>query len=152
MKEDLSAAKVFSSIAVFDILRSQLWFLFVGVSRGVKGKVSVRRTLCSTDLHWRFSQLDRLDDFLQNTELLDSFTSKDATVLHEPASELIGFRDTMFTWSNDEQIDSTLIPSSRRFILKIEGELFFRPGFNIVVGPTGSVRQSPIHCMYTILM
>ncbi|KAF7368881.1 ATP-binding cassette transporter [Mycena venus] len=126
MKEDLSAAKVFSSIAVFDILRSQLWLCFVGISRGVKGKVS----------------LDRLNDFLQNTELLDSFTSKDITVLDEPTSELIGFRDAMFTWSNDEQIDGALTPSSRRFILKIEGELFFKPGFNIVVGPTGSGKTS----------
>ncbi|KAF7368865.1 ATP-binding cassette transporter [Mycena venus] len=126
MKEELSAAKVFSSMAVFDVLQAQLWFTFYCVSMVVKGKVS----------------LDRLNDFLQNTELLDSFTSKDVTVLSEPASELIGFRDAMFTWSNDEQIDGTLTPSSRRFILKIEGELFFKSGFNIVVGPTGSGKTS----------
>jgi hypothetical protein len=98
-------------------------------------------------LHLETKKLDRLNDFLQNTELLDSFSSKDipdTSVPDEPASELIGFRDAMFTWSNDDQTDGTLTPTSRRFVLKIEGELFFRPGFNLVVGPTGSVRQFQI--------
>ncbi|KAJ7916159.1 multidrug resistance-associated ABC transporter [Mycena leptocephala] len=121
MKEELSASKVFSSMAVFDVLRAQLWFTFYCVSMAVKGKVS-------------------------NTELLDSFSSKDipdTSVPDEPASELIGFRDAMFTWSNDDQTDGTLTPTSRRFVLKIEGELFFRPGFNLVVGPTGEMHMIP---------
>lgn len=45
MKEELSASKVFSSMAVFDVLRAQLWFTFYCVSMAVKGKVSVRRSL-----------------------------------------------------------------------------------------------------------
>ncbi|KAJ6564563.1 P-loop containing nucleoside triphosphate hydrolase protein [Mycena capillaripes] len=127
MKEDLSAAKVFSSMAVFDILRSQIWFISYCLTLVVKGKVS----------------LDRLNDFLQNTELLDSFTAKDTSdVSEESASELIGFRDAMFTWSNDSQPDGTVTPSGRRFILRIEGELLFKPGFNLVVGPTGSGKTS----------
>ncbi|KAJ6551726.1 multidrug resistance-associated ABC transporter [Mycena capillaripes] len=127
MKEDLSAAKVFSSMAVFDILRAQIWFISYCVTMVVKGKVS----------------LDRLNDFLQNTELLDSFTAKDTSdISDQSTSELIGFRDAMFTWSNDSQPDGTVTPSGRRFILKIEGELLFRPGFNLVVGPTGSGKTS----------
>ncbi|KAJ7481603.1 hypothetical protein FB451DRAFT_1030640 [Mycena latifolia] len=128
-KQELSASKVFSSMAVFDMMRSQLWLTFSYISAAVNGKVS----------------LDRLDEFLHNTELLDSFISKDTSELidaDQPASEIIGFRDATFTWSNDET-DGTLTPSSRRFLLKIEGEVFFKPGcVNLVVGPTGSGKTS----------
>ncbi|KAJ6460983.1 P-loop containing nucleoside triphosphate hydrolase protein [Mycena sanguinolenta] len=123
MKEELSAAKVFSSMAVFDVLRSQFWFAFRSISMVAKGKVS----------------LDRLNDFLQNTELLDSFNCSDS---EGPISELIGFRDAMFTWSNDHRPDGALTPSSPNFVLRIDGELFFKPGLSIVVGPTGSGKTS----------
>ncbi|KAJ6489479.1 hypothetical protein C8R47DRAFT_1177182 [Mycena vitilis] len=129
-KEDLSASKVFSSMGVFDMLRGQLWFTFYCISTAVNGKVS----------------LDRLDDFLHNTELLDSFSSKDDPEIvasSESESNAIGFRDATFAWSNDK-IDGTLTPSSRNFLLKIEGELLFRPGcVNLVLGPTGSVLTNP---------
>ncbi|KAJ7729547.1 hypothetical protein DFH07DRAFT_850204 [Mycena maculata] len=128
-KQDLSASKVFSSMAVFDLLRSQLWFTFYCISTAVNGKVS----------------LDRLEEFLNTTELLDSFIFKDApeiVAVDEPVSDLIGFRDATFAWSNDEA-DGTLTPSSRKFLLKVEGELFFKPGcINLVVGPTGSGKTS----------
>ncbi|KAJ7141418.1 hypothetical protein C8R44DRAFT_763397 [Mycena epipterygia] len=128
-KEELSASKVFSSMGVFDLLRSQLFFTFYSISLAVNGKVS----------------LDRLNEFLHNTELLDSFISKDTPEIvapDEPASDLVGFREAMFAWSKDET-DGTATPSSRRFLLKIDGELFFRPGcVNLVVGPTGSGKTS----------
>ncbi|KAF7377873.1 ATP-binding cassette transporter [Mycena sanguinolenta] len=123
MKEELSAAKVFSSMAVFDVLRAQLWFTFHTISMIVKSRVS----------------LDRLNDFLHNTELLDSFGWSNP---EGPTSELVGFRDAMFTWSNDNRPDGALTPSSRGFTLKIKGELFFKPGLSIVVGPTGSGKTS----------
>ncbi|KAJ7480955.1 hypothetical protein FB451DRAFT_1031097, partial [Mycena latifolia] len=130
MKQELSASKVFSSMAVFDLLRAQLYFTFYCVTMVVNAKVS----------------LDRLNDFLHNTELLDSFTSKDTPeglAPHEPASDIIGFRDAIFSWSKDDEADGTVTPSSRRFRLKIEGELFFKPGgINLVVGPTGSGKTS----------
>ncbi|KAJ6594276.1 hypothetical protein B0H19DRAFT_1094788 [Mycena capillaripes] len=123
------ASKVFSSMAVFDMLRHQLWFTFYCISTAVNGKVS----------------LDRLDEFLHNTELLDSFTSKETPEIiapDEPPSNLIGFRDATFAWSNDET-DGTLTPSSRKHLLKIEGELLFKPHcVNLVLGPTGSGKTS----------
>ncbi|KAJ7187905.1 P-loop containing nucleoside triphosphate hydrolase protein, partial [Mycena filopes] len=140
-KQDLSAAKVrlvfvFSSMAVFDLLRTQLAFTFHCISTGVNGKVS----------------LDRLDAFLHETELLDSFTAKKNADTPEilpldegGASDLIGFRDAAFAWSNEETADTdgTLTPSSRKFLLKIDGELLFKPGcINLVVGPTGSGKTS----------
>ncbi|KAK7048418.1 ATP-binding cassette transporter [Favolaschia claudopus] len=126
MKEDLSPAKVFSSMAVFDVLRAQIWFTMYSVSLTVKGKVS----------------LDRLNNFLRNTELLDAFSAEENTDTDASTSDLIGFRDAMFTWCNDDQPDGSLTPSSRKFVLKIEGELFFKQGFNLIVGPTGSGKTS----------
>ncbi|KAJ6521925.1 P-loop containing nucleoside triphosphate hydrolase protein [Mycena vulgaris] len=131
MKQDLSPSKVFSSMAVFDLLRNQLSFAFYCISTTVNGKVS----------------LDRLNEFLHNTELLDSFISISKAIPEivapdEPASDAVGFRDATFAWSSEET-DGTLMPSSRRFLLKVEGELFFKPGcVNLVVGPTGSGKTS----------
>ncbi|KAK7005853.1 ATP-binding cassette transporter [Favolaschia claudopus] len=131
--QELTAAKVFSSMGVFDLLRSQIYFIFYCISATVNGKVS----------------LDRLEDFLHNTELLDSFNSKEPTEIVRvgpvqpapPSNDLIGFRDASFSWSADE-VDGAS-PSSRKFLLKVEGELFFKPGcVNLVVGPTGSGKTS----------
>ena len=77
------------------------------------------------------------------TELLDSFVEKDTDpdlfVPADAASNDIGFRDATFAWSS-EKVDGTLTPSKRKFMLKVEGEMLFKPGcINLVVGPTGSV-------------
>ncbi|KAJ7646949.1 hypothetical protein FB45DRAFT_891892 [Roridomyces roridus] len=123
---ELSASKVFASMAVFDMLRFQLGNGFFYVSSAINGKVS----------------LDRLNEFLHNTELLDSFSSQNTSEVlpvDESASDVVGFRDATFAWSNDEA-DGSLTPSSRRFLLKIEGELLFKSDcVNLVVGPTGSL-------------
>ncbi|KAF7319288.1 ATP-binding cassette transporter [Mycena chlorophos] len=131
-KENLSASKVFSSMSVFDMLRSQLRFMFWALGRTVTGKVS----------------LDRVNEFLHKTELLDQYAEPDhaAAQLFIPAeaedSRKIGFRDATFAWTS-EKIDGTLTPSRRRFLLKIDGELEFKPGcINLVVGPTGSGKTS----------
>lgn len=50
MKQDLNASKVFSSMAVFDLLRDQLHMAFYSISLVVTGRVS----------------LNRIDDFLRN--------------------------------------------------------------------------------------
>ncbi|KAF7322651.1 ATP-binding cassette transporter [Mycena chlorophos] len=132
MKENLSASKVFSSMSVFDMLRNQLHFIFWALAQVVTGKVS----------------LDRVNEFLHKTELLDRYTDPDpaAAELLIPAdaegSHKIGFRDATFAWTS-EKIDGTLTPSRRRFLLKIDGELEFKPGcINLVVGPTGSGKTS----------
>ncbi|KAJ7693691.1 P-loop containing nucleoside triphosphate hydrolase protein, partial [Mycena rosella] len=131
MKEDLSASKVFSSISVFEMLRGQMGFIFWSLTQSVTGKVS----------------LDRVHEFLHKTELLDSFTEKDPDtpeffVPADTAAKEIGFRDATFAWSS-EKTDGTLTPSKRQFMLKIDGEVFFKPGcINLVVGPTGSGKTS----------
>ncbi|KAJ7931122.1 hypothetical protein B0H13DRAFT_2228071 [Mycena leptocephala] len=95
--QELSAAKVFSSMTVFDLLRGQMWFTFHNISTAVNGKVS----------------LDRLNDFLHNTELLDSFTSEDTPEIIAP----------------DERPSNVIA--------------LFKPGcVNLVLGPTGSGKTS----------
>ncbi|KAJ6462020.1 hypothetical protein C8R47DRAFT_1225647 [Mycena vitilis] len=132
MKQDLSASKVFSSMSVFDVLRNQLHFVFWELSQVMTAQVS----------------LSRVNEFLRKTELLDSFTEKDPSTseLFIPADAevegKIGFRDATFAWSS-EKTDGTLTPSRRKFMLKIEGEMLFKPGcINLVVGPTGSGKTS----------
>ncbi|KAJ7625348.1 hypothetical protein DFH06DRAFT_1273238 [Mycena polygramma] len=133
MKQDLSASKVFSSMSVFDVLRNQLHFVFWELSQVMTAQVS----------------LSRVNEFLRKTELLDSFTEKDPSTseLFVPADAesegKIGFRDATFAWSS-EKTDGTLTPSRRKFMLKIEGEMLFKPGcINLVVGPTGSMHFIP---------
>ncbi|KAK0465231.1 uncharacterized protein EV420DRAFT_1637381 [Desarmillaria tabescens] len=127
----LTASKVFSSMSVFDMLRDQLHMVFNSITDTITGKVS----------------LDRMTDFLRNTELLDSFTEKDAAINllaadnHDVDSSQIGFRNASFVWSND--VDGSLTPSKRKFMLKIEDDLIFQRGrINLVVGPTGSGKTS----------
>ncbi|KAK0198511.1 hypothetical protein F5146DRAFT_1100167 [Armillaria mellea] len=125
------ASKVFSSMSVFDMLRDQLHMVFNSITDTMTGKVS----------------LDRLTDFLRNTELLDSFTEKETAIDLLAAdsdgvdSSQIGFRNASFVWSND--VDGSLTPSKRKFMLKIDDDLIFqRDRINLVVGPTGSGKTS----------
>ncbi|KAF8319735.1 hypothetical protein DL93DRAFT_2124628 [Clavulina sp. PMI_390] len=126
-KKALSASAVFSSLTVFDSLRDQLHFVFWAIPNLIQGK----------------------------TELLDQFT-ENATVAAEfvpPTADpsAIGFHNAVFTWGIDDASRSgsgsstptPLTPSRRKFTLRVEGDLRFKPGvFNIIVGPTGSGKTS----------
>ena len=87
--------------------------------------------------------LERVSDFLSNTELLDRYTNGvDTTSVPEPAHfdpSTIGFHDASFTWSGDLATSS----SSRSFALRIADELVFRRGaINLIIGPTGCGKTS----------
>ncbi|RPD81341.1 multidrug resistance-associated ABC transporter [Lentinus tigrinus ALCF2SS1-7] len=129
----LTASRVFSSMAVFDVLRDQLHMIFGLLPQIIQAKVS----------------LDRVTDFLNKTELLDEFTDKDAAsaeVVISPQtveSDIIGIRAASFTWSNENDGSVTPGPSRRNFTLRIDDEVVFRRGrFNLIVGPTGSGKTS----------
>ncbi|KAF8883986.1 P-loop containing nucleoside triphosphate hydrolase protein [Infundibulicybe gibba] len=111
-----------------DNIKLILHMVFYYVNQSMTGKVS----------------LDRVNDFLHNTELLDSFSERDVVdfLPGDPtSSDLIGFRDATFVWSDD--VAGSLTPSKRHFSLRIEGELIFKPGcVNLIVGPTGSGKTS----------
>ncbi|KAG6919579.1 hypothetical protein DXG01_004242 [Tephrocybe rancida] len=117
-----------NSMAVFDMLRDQLHLVFYAITQFVTGKVS----------------LDRVNDSLQNTELLDSFSEKESIDLfpqEDQANEEIGFRDATFVWSSN--LEGSLTPSKRNFSLRIEDELLFKRGqINLIIGPTGSGKTS----------
>ncbi|KDR83050.1 hypothetical protein GALMADRAFT_866663 [Galerina marginata CBS 339.88] len=130
MKQSLTPSIIFSSLTVFALLRMQLYRISWQVSSGVQGKVS----------------LDRVSDFLRNTELLDVFTDDKADVTAEVAptfdKEAIGFNNATFSWSIGAQ-DGTMTPSRRAYRLQIDDELLFKPGcINLIVGPTGSGKTS----------
>ncbi|KAF9030066.1 P-loop containing nucleoside triphosphate hydrolase protein [Rhodocollybia butyracea] len=128
MKEQLSASKVFSSMVVFDKFSMLLYRVMYYITQSVNAKVS----------------LDRVTEFLYETELLDEFQPKSNDVVLPvitPTQE-IGFRNATFAWSNDDN-EGSMTPSKRQFLLKIDGELIFRKGtINLIVGKTGSGKTS----------
>ncbi|KAF8758900.1 P-loop containing nucleoside triphosphate hydrolase protein [Rhizoctonia solani] len=115
-KQELTASIVFSSIGVFDVLRSQLHMLAWQIPAAVQAKVSI----------------DRIDEFLHQVPRL---------YLVPPPPDAIGFRNATFAWSR--QAPATPTPSRRNFRLHIDQELLFHRGkINMVVGPTGSGKTS----------
>ncbi|KAG8864758.1 hypothetical protein FRB96_003344 [Tulasnella sp. 330] len=131
MKQDLTASRIFSSIAAFDLITAQLHRVFGAIPAVVAGKVS----------------LDRIDAVLKQTELLDTFTESErssAVDVTTPLADLtiIGFRDATFQWTarcGSGTASGGTSPSKRNFRLVIEGDLWFKRGkINLIVGPTGS--------------
>ncbi|KAJ3824262.1 P-loop containing nucleoside triphosphate hydrolase protein [Lentinula raphanica] len=113
---DLFSSAVFSSMAVFEMLRARIRQVAINILPLIQGKVA----------------LDRIDDFLRKTELIDDFAQHHSTNSVSNPS-LIGFRNSEFRW----------LGSSHDFALKFEGEVQFRPRcINLIVGPTGSGKTS----------
>ncbi|KAJ7696072.1 multidrug resistance-associated ABC transporter [Mycena rosella] len=115
MKEKLTASIVFTSLTIFDgILRSQIASAVRNIPTIVQGNVS----------------LNRVDDFLRTTELLDSYSTQDSSTQFDGNFDKIGLRDAEFTWSTD--IDDA------SYKLRIQSEVIFKPGvINLILGPTG---------------
>ncbi|OCH87049.1 hypothetical protein OBBRIDRAFT_796585 [Obba rivulosa] len=129
MKQALTASTIFSSMAAFDLLREILNHVTFMTPWIIQGKVS----------------LDRLQDFLQKTEVLDRFASGniEPTAPVEVAPEVIGIKEARFTWANDNDGASTPGCQRRKFSLRIEDELIFKRGhINLILGPTGSGKTS----------
>ncbi|PSR71573.1 hypothetical protein PHLCEN_2v12545, partial [Hermanssonia centrifuga] len=130
MKQDLTASIVFSSMTAFNMLRLQMLRLSTMVPGMITANVS----------------LGRVADFLQNTELLDTFAKQatedvviDASAVHK---DELGCANAHFTWTNDPT-DGTVTPSRQTFRLRIDDDLIFKQGsFNLIVGPTGSGKTS----------
>ncbi|EIW59890.1 multidrug resistance-associated ABC transporter [Trametes versicolor FP-101664 SS1] len=94
--------------------------------------------------------LERLSDFLRNTELIDEFdTHKDteteisSNVAHE-CKDAIGIRHASFTWSKDSAPSQTPGETRRRtFVLNVDEELIFQKGkINLIIGATGAGKTS----------
>ncbi|KAG8864753.1 hypothetical protein FRB96_003338, partial [Tulasnella sp. 330] len=135
MKQDLTASRIFSSIAVFDLITEQLYMTFHFVTQILAGKVSI----------------DRINAFIKETDLLDRFTKpeQDISVSALPPTgdpDSIGFRNATFAWKVDSGSagsSGTTTPSQRNFQLRVDGDLFFKKGkLNLILGPTGSGKTS----------
>ncbi|CAL1696210.1 unnamed protein product [Somion occarium] len=128
MGRELTASRVFASVAVFGIVQEHfqgIFFLFPGL---IQAKVSI----------------DRINDFLSKTELLDQFSTGSSAATSTPsASSEICIRQAAFTWSSDTEDVNLPASSQRSFALRIEDELIFKRGrINLVVGQTGSGKTS----------
>ncbi|OSX63327.1 hypothetical protein POSPLADRAFT_1074001 [Postia placenta MAD-698-R-SB12] len=132
MKKQLTASTVFSAMNVFEMVRELLHNTFGAIPKLMRAKVS----------------LDRMNEFLQNTELLDEFSENSTTHASELrisspsiSSDTLGFRNASFTWTKAPP--STPGSSRRNFTLHIDGDLIFERGhINLIVGPTGSGKTS----------
>lgn len=84
--------------------------------------------------------IDRLNDFLQKTEVLDQFSTANRQPLRpvgvdEDYADKFGFRRATFAWSAVQ--DGSLTPTTRRFKLQINEEILFkRDCINLIIGPT----------------
>lgn len=84
--------------------------------------------------------LDRLNDFLQDTEVLDHFSTDNnqqlrPVLVDDVSADKIGFRNATFAWSAVQ--DVSLTPTTREFKLHIEEEILFKRNcINLIIGPT----------------
>ncbi|KAJ7353080.1 multidrug resistance-associated ABC transporter [Mycena albidolilacea] len=121
MKQELTASKVFSSMTVFDMFKTSVQGFLSSYTLYITSKVS----------------LDRMDDFLRNTELLDVFSSEDRTVAVPSENQNdIGFHDATFSWSDTPAPGED--SSARRFSLHIDHLVFKQGCINLILGQTGS--------------
>ncbi|KAF9567104.1 hypothetical protein CPC08DRAFT_733223 [Agrocybe pediades] len=133
MKQDLTASKIFSSMAVFTIMRNQLNSVSYKLNVFISAKVA----------------LDRINQFLQEAETLDRYANGQddigpfslPTNSNEATSDTIGFCKAAFSWSTPTVAGEPT--PDRHYTLKISDELSFKPGcINMIVGPTGSGKTS----------
>ncbi|KIY72764.1 P-loop containing nucleoside triphosphate hydrolase protein [Cylindrobasidium torrendii FP15055 ss-10] len=117
MHRRLSASVIFSSLSVFEMMRKYVRSAVMSIGVLVKARVS----------------LDRLDDFVRNTELLDESTRTNSCAVAQELRQETGIKDSEFQWFESP---------SRPFKLTIEGTLSFTKGVNLIVGPTGSGKTS----------
>ncbi|KAJ7123761.1 P-loop containing nucleoside triphosphate hydrolase protein [Mycena epipterygia] len=125
MKQDLTASKVFSSMTVFSMFKTSIQSIISSWTQFLTSKVS----------------LDRMNDFMRKTELLDVYSAEQEVVVPEENQDDIGFRNASFSWSNGP-VDGTSDPSERKWSLQIDDLVFKKGCINLVLGQTGSGKTS----------
>ncbi|KAI0705524.1 P-loop containing nucleoside triphosphate hydrolase protein [Earliella scabrosa] len=145
MKGELTASRLFSSFTAFLMIQQQLHLIFYAIPVCTQAKVS----------------LDRINEFLHKTELLDEYEGKKtgdtiASAFDRPSHDenILGIGRTTFTWAADSDAQTPATPATsdtavsgyrrqRRFALHVEDEIVFKRGhINLIVGPTGSGKTS----------
>ncbi|RPD53734.1 P-loop containing nucleoside triphosphate hydrolase protein [Lentinus tigrinus ALCF2SS1-7] len=139
---ELTASRLFSSYTAFETIQHQMHMIFFVIPVLTQARVS----------------LDRLNEFIHNTELLDEFEEKkagrgaSADFAPRPVQQdmgVLGIARTTFTWAKDREGSTPSTPatsegrSQRKFVLDVEDEVIFKRGsINLIVGPTGSGKTS----------
>ncbi|TCD68828.1 hypothetical protein EIP91_009695 [Steccherinum ochraceum] len=123
----------FASMAIFEIVQEHFAGTFHLLPQIIQAKVS----------------LDRMSEFLDDTELLDEFTpdssNSSSRIISAPEIEEheVGIRNASFTWTASSNGAATPGSTRRNFTLKIEDEVFFKNGaINLIIGQTGSGKTS----------
>ncbi|TFK86638.1 P-loop containing nucleoside triphosphate hydrolase protein [Polyporus arcularius HHB13444] len=128
MKRELSASVVFSSISLFEILRSQLGFLLFRIPILIDGKVS----------------LDRINRLFRESELLDLYSTPDQerpTPYMDNQAQDIVIRDARFTWTDSGATAGMCC--TEEFSLSITEEVRFKgAGLHLIYGPTACGKTS----------
>ncbi|WVQ74585.1 hypothetical protein IAR50_004186 [Cryptococcus sp. DSM 104548] len=127
-KQQLTAAKVFTSMTVFELIKGQMGMTFYLLNAIVTAWVSV----------------GRLDKFLHESEMIDEYSEdhvatddKPEGLLKAEEEGLVQLHKATFTWDTrpskaDEQ----------DFRLVIEDTTFVKGKINLIAGPTGSGKSS----------
>jgi ABC-type multidrug transport system fused ATPase/permease subunit len=128
-KERLTASIVFSAMTGFEMFGSAISQLIDEAPYMIQATVSV----------------GRVQDFLNNAELLDQYSTSDIDIRDTSAEHKVdlGFAQASFYWSKEHTTDGALTPSRQRFHLRIEDDVVFKQGaLNIILGPTGCGKTS----------
>jgi ABC-type multidrug transport system fused ATPase/permease subunit len=128
LKRPLKASVIFSALTGFNMLRMSLYMFVYYVPQLINANVSLRR----------------VEEFLNNTELLDHYTDRH-TIQDISADHVddLGLGHASFFWSAEHSTDGTVTPSRQKFRLRIEDDMIFKQGdLNLIVGPTGCGKTS----------
>jgi ABC-type multidrug transport system fused ATPase/permease subunit len=128
-KERLSASVIFSALIGFNMLRGAMSIFIWQVPYLIQAHVSI----------------GRVQDFLNNTELLDQYSISSADIRDASAEHKddLGLAQASFYWSKEHSIDGALTPSRQKFSLRIKDDIVFKQGaLNIILGPTGCGKTS----------
>ncbi|WWC87878.1 uncharacterized protein L201_002776 [Kwoniella dendrophila CBS 6074] len=125
-KRQLTAATVFTSMVVFELVKSQMGMCFYLINAFVTAWVSVQR----------------IDKFLTSSEMIDEYSEgKIATIktpeqLEAETQGLIRIKDATFSWGPVED------GNTQDFNLRIPNVTFVKGKINLITGPTGSGKSS----------
>ncbi|WVR03866.1 hypothetical protein IAU60_000864 [Kwoniella sp. DSM 27419] len=125
-KRQLTAATVFTSMTVFELVKGQMGMCFYLINAFVTGWVS----------------LQRINKFLRSSEMIDEYsegrlaTIKTPEQLEAEAEGLIRIRNASFTWG------PIASGNTQDFGLKIDDVTFVKGKINLIAGPTGSGKSS----------
>ncbi|ORX36515.1 hypothetical protein BD324DRAFT_651753 [Kockovaella imperatae] len=125
-KRELTAATVFTSMTVFDLIKNLLGMTMYMVSQFITSGVS----------------LNRIDKFLRTSDLTDEFTEGYTNTCNSPEyleakqKGLIRIKDAIFSWG----VEKTT--TNANFSIRIPDITFAKGKINLITGPTGSGKSS----------